>query len=167
MGAALPARPALRLPLGRGTSSRPAGGLPARGQSNCWRCAICRNLPACWRSINGPATSTAARPYFKKAGASAVTAPHLSIRGTVFHAGDWKFIDASLGGVYADNTVYRGVTGWESFEPWLSRIENLAAETVWAIAEIIPPEWYGGRSERARDPAGAAAEARRTRWCAS
>jgi hypothetical protein len=26
----------------------------------------------------------------------------------------------------------------------LSRIENLAPETVWAIAEIIPPEWYGG-----------------------
>ena len=65
-------------------------------------------------------------------------------QGYCFHAGDWKFIDASLGGVFAENTVYRGVTGWESFEPWLSRIENLAPETAWAIAEIIPPEWYGG-----------------------
>ena len=65
-------------------------------------------------------------------------------QGYCFHAGDWKFIDASLGGVYADNTVYREVTGWESFEPWLSRIESLAPETVWAIGEIIPPEWYGG-----------------------
>jgi hypothetical protein len=46
--------------------------------------------------------------------------------------------------VFAENTVYRGVTGWQSFEPWLSRIENLAPETAWAIAEIIPPEWYGG-----------------------
>src|SRR5580658_8170407 len=65
-------------------------------------------------------------------------------QGYCFHAGDWKFIDASLSGVFAENTVYRGVTGWESFEPWLSRIENLAPETVWGIAETIPPEWYGG-----------------------
>jgi hypothetical protein len=65
-------------------------------------------------------------------------------QGYCFHAGDWKFLDISLGGVFAENTVYRGVTGWQSFEPWLSRIENLAPETVWGIAEIIPPEWYGG-----------------------
>jgi hypothetical protein len=65
-------------------------------------------------------------------------------QGYCFHAGDWKFVDAHLGGVFAENTVYRSVTGWASFEPWLSRIENLAPETAWAIAEIIPPEWYGG-----------------------
>jgi hypothetical protein len=65
-------------------------------------------------------------------------------QGYCFHAGDWKFIDISLGGVFAENTVYRGVTSWQSFEPWLSRIENLTPETVWGIAEIIPPEWYGG-----------------------
>jgi hypothetical protein len=65
-------------------------------------------------------------------------------QGYCFHAGDWKFVDAHLGGVFAENTVYRGVTGWASFEPWLSRIENLAPETAWTIAEIIPPEWYGG-----------------------
>ncbi len=65
-------------------------------------------------------------------------------QGYCFHAGDWKFIDISLGGVFAENTVYRGVTGWASFEPWLSRIENLTAETAWGIAEMIPPEWYGG-----------------------
>jgi hypothetical protein len=65
-------------------------------------------------------------------------------QGYCFHAGDWKFVDAHLGGVFAENTVYRGVTGWASFEPWLRRIENLAPETAWAIAEIIPPEWYGG-----------------------
>jgi hypothetical protein len=65
-------------------------------------------------------------------------------QGYCFHAGDWKFIDASLGGVFAENTVYREVTGWPSFEPWLSRIESFPAETAWAIAEVIPPEWYGG-----------------------
>jgi HipA-like protein len=65
-------------------------------------------------------------------------------QGYCFHAGDWKFIDISMGGVFAENTVYRGVTCWDSFEPWLSRIENLTAETAWGIAEMIPPEWYGG-----------------------
>lgn len=65
-------------------------------------------------------------------------------QGYCFHGGDWKFADATLRGVYPENTVYREVTGWQSFEPWLSRIESLAPETVWAIGEIIPPEWYGG-----------------------
>jgi hypothetical protein len=65
-------------------------------------------------------------------------------QGYCFHAGDWKFIDAILGGVFNENTVYREVTGWPSFEPWLSRIESFPEETAWAIAEVIPPEWYGG-----------------------
>ena len=34
--------------------------------------------------------------------------------------------------------------GWESFEPWLTRLETLPAETAWAAAGEIPPEWYGG-----------------------
>jgi hypothetical protein len=65
-------------------------------------------------------------------------------QGYCFHAGDWKFIDLNLGGVFAENTVYLGVTGWESFEPWLSRIETFSPEAAWAIAETVPPEWYGG-----------------------
>lgn len=64
--------------------------------------------------------------------------------GYCFNAGEWVYRDAPLRGVYARNAVYRGVTGWESFEPWLSRVEALAEETVWAIAETVPPEWYGG-----------------------
>jgi hypothetical protein len=65
-------------------------------------------------------------------------------QGYCFHAGDWKFIDAPLGGIFAENIVYREVTSWSSFEPWLSRIERFAPEAAWSIAEIIPPEWYGG-----------------------
>ena len=64
--------------------------------------------------------------------------------GYCFHAGDWKFDDAPLRGVYHRNDVYRGVTGWSSFEPWLSRLEGLPASTVWAAANEVPPEWYGG-----------------------
>src|SRR5579863_2163302 len=34
--------------------------------------------------------------------------------GYCFHAGDWTFEDAPLRGVYYRNSVYGGVTGWES-----------------------------------------------------
>ncbi len=64
--------------------------------------------------------------------------------GYCFHAGEWRFEDAPLRGVYYRNTVYQKVNGWESFEPWLTRMETMAAETVWAAAGDIPPEWYGG-----------------------
>ena len=68
-------------------------------------------------------------------------------QGFCFNAGEWRFVDAPLRGVYVRNLVYREVTGWESFEPWLSRIEQLEAQRVWEIAETIPPEWYEGDME--------------------
>jgi len=64
--------------------------------------------------------------------------------GYCFHAGEWRFEDAPLRGVYYRNDVYREITGWESFEPWLSRLETMPADTVWAAANDVPPEWYGG-----------------------
>jgi hypothetical protein len=65
-------------------------------------------------------------------------------QGFCFNAGEWTFPDTPLRGVYARNRVYAGVTGWQSFEPWLSRMETMEADRLWAIAEIVPPEWYGG-----------------------
>jgi hypothetical protein len=64
--------------------------------------------------------------------------------GYCFHAGEWRFEDLPLRGVYYRNDVYRAISGWESFEPWLTRLESMAAETVWAAANEVPPEWYGG-----------------------
>jgi len=64
--------------------------------------------------------------------------------GYCFHAGEWRFEDAPLRGVYYRNEVYREIAGWESFEPWLSRLETLPAETAWEAANEVPPEWYGG-----------------------
>jgi hypothetical protein len=65
-------------------------------------------------------------------------------QGFCFNAGEWTFPDAPLRGVFARNQVYVRVRGWDSFEPWLSRVEEFAAEELWKIAEEIPPEWYGG-----------------------
>ncbi len=65
-------------------------------------------------------------------------------QGFCFNAGEWTFPDAPLRGVFARNQVYAKVRGWESFEPWLSRVEAFRADALWKIAEEIPPEWYGG-----------------------
>ncbi len=65
-------------------------------------------------------------------------------QGFCFNAGEWTFPDSPLRGVYARNLVYAGIRKWESFEPWLSRVEEMRAEVVWEAAEGVPPEWYGG-----------------------
>ena len=64
-------------------------------------------------------------------------------QGYCFNAGEWDFPDSPLRGVYARNCVYKDVCGWESFEPWLSRIEKLDPKIVREIAGDIPPEWSG------------------------
>ena len=64
--------------------------------------------------------------------------------GYCFHAGEWRYEDAPLRGVYYRNAVYRSITGWESFEPWLGRMESMDEQTVWEAAGDVPPEWYGG-----------------------
>jgi hypothetical protein len=44
--------------------------------------------------------------------------------------------------VFLRNDVYVGVTGWESFEPWLTRLEEMSSAEIASCAENIPPEWY-------------------------
>ena len=68
-------------------------------------------------------------------------------QGYCFHATEWKFPDSPLRGVYMRNCVYEWVKGWDCFEPWITRVEEMQAETLWAIAEVVPPEWYGDPSE--------------------
>jgi hypothetical protein len=68
-------------------------------------------------------------------------------QGFCFGAGSWEFVDSPLRGVYGKNAAYAGVTGWDDFEPWLSRIEEFPAAKLWAAAENIPPEWYGHATE--------------------
>jgi hypothetical protein len=65
-------------------------------------------------------------------------------QGYCFNAAEWNFPDSPLRGVFSFNAVYTGVQGWESFEPWLSRIENFDPEALAGFAEAVPPEWYAG-----------------------
>lgn len=68
-------------------------------------------------------------------------------QGYCFNAGEWTFPDYPLRGVYARNEVYESARGWESFEPWLSRVEKMEEDVVWNLAGEIPPEWYSGEWE--------------------
>lgn len=65
-------------------------------------------------------------------------------QGYCFNAGEWTFPDYPLWGVYAQNEVYKGIRGWESFEPWLSEVETMEEKVLWRLAAAIPPEWYEG-----------------------
>ena len=44
----------------------------------------------------------------------------------------------------AQLSVYASVTGWRSFEPWLTQVEQMDPNQLWQFAEAVPPEWYGG-----------------------
>ena len=64
-------------------------------------------------------------------------------QGFCFNAGEWNFPDAPLRGLYARNRVYEGVTGKESFAPWLERLQNRVSERLLdSILQEIPPDWY-------------------------
>lgn len=80
--------------------------------------------------------------FWKKARERKFTASFID-QGYCFNAGEWNFPDAPLRGVFGRNDVYACITGWDSFEPWLRKIENFPESSLWPLAEEIPPEWYG------------------------
>ena len=43
---------------------------------------------------------------------------------------------------FGRNDFHATVTGWESLEPWLSRIEEFPEASLWSMVDRIPPEWY-------------------------
>jgi hypothetical protein len=63
-------------------------------------------------------------------------------QGDCFNAGQWNFPDPPFMGTYHRDQVYRDVTGWNSFEPTLSRIEKLDYVDLWRFVAEIPQEWY-------------------------
>jgi hypothetical protein len=64
--------------------------------------------------------------------------------GYCFNAGDWSFSDLPLHGIYYRNAVYQQVSGWDSFEPALTRAEEMDIDALWQCALDIPEEWYQG-----------------------
>ena len=69
--------------------------------------------------------------------------------GFCFNAGEWNFPDAPLRGIYPRHRVYEHVTGMDSFDPWLGRVERRMTKAVLGeIADEIPPEWYNDEYEK-------------------
>ena len=64
-------------------------------------------------------------------------------QGYCFNAGEWTFPDSPLRGVYARNEVYGNVSGWGSFEPWLTQVEEMDDAVIADSADGIPPLWHG------------------------
>ena len=84
--------------------------------------------------------------FWKRRGERKFTASFID-QGYCFNAGEWSFPDAPLRGVFGRNDVYAGITGWESFEPWLSRIENFPESSLWPLVDQIPSEWYDSAAD--------------------
>lgn len=68
-------------------------------------------------------------------------------QGFCFNAAEWNFPDAPLRGLYNKHLVYQGVSGLDSFEPWLSRVARVSEADLEEAASAIPPDWYGFDSE--------------------
>jgi len=96
-----------------------------------------------------PVTRSGASPA---GGAGGVYRTLMIDQGFCFSAGDWKFPDAPLRGLYPRNRVYQGVTGMQSFGPCLERLNattsltftitnpaaNTAALTGVAFSDTLP-----------------------------
>jgi hypothetical protein len=63
-------------------------------------------------------------------------------QGFCFNAGEWNYPDAPLRGLYTRNRVYEGVTGMESFAPWIGRVQNIGERVLEELVGEVPPEWY-------------------------
>jgi hypothetical protein len=67
--------------------------------------------------------------------------------GFTFNGPHWEFVDAPAYGLYMRKQVYDGVTGMESFEPWLSRVEHFPLEVLDRAMRGIPPQWIAGEED--------------------
>jgi hypothetical protein len=62
-----------------------------------------------------------------------------------FGGAAWEMSGCPGDGFYPNGIVYRDVSDWESFEPFLSRLLSMTPEAVWQIARQVPSEWYGDK----------------------
>jgi hypothetical protein len=62
-------------------------------------------------------------------------------QGFCFNDGDWSFPDSPIRGLYPRRMVYEKVEGFKSFEPFLSRIENLDRSQIEECVLQMPEEW--------------------------
>jgi hypothetical protein len=64
-------------------------------------------------------------------------------QGFCFNDGEWNFPDSPLRGLYPRRLVYEKVRGLQSFEPYLSMVENLNTVQLEECVRGIPAAWCG------------------------
>ena len=69
-------------------------------------------------------------------------------QGFCFNDGEWNFPDSPIRSIYPRRIVYEKVRGLKSFEPYLSKVENLKEEEIVECLSGIPLEWCGGETEQ-------------------
>lgn len=69
---------------------------------------------------------------------------HMMDHGYVFDGPHWTFSDSPLQGLYFRPSVYRDVTSWDDFQPWLDQVVHFPEEVVDQAQKQIPPEWLTG-----------------------
>jgi hypothetical protein len=124
---------------GGGTPGAAAGGLgPRLGQREVARGTLPRG-----EEVRDGSRAEAREELREEAGRGRAYRTVMIDQGFCFNAGEWNFPDAPLRGLYARSRVYEGVTGMDSFGPWLERLEKRITERVLAeLSEEIPPAWY-------------------------
>jgi hypothetical protein len=64
--------------------------------------------------------------------------------GYAFNGPHWNFQDSPLQGLYFRSSVYEGIRGWDSFQPWLDRIIHFPENVVDEAVRQLPPQWVAG-----------------------
>ncbi len=67
--------------------------------------------------------------------------------GYAFNGPHWQFQDSPIQGLYFRTSVYDEAHSLDSFQPWLSIVENFPTEVVDAAWKEIPREWLAGDEE--------------------
>jgi len=71
---------------------------------------------------------------------------HISMidQGSCFNGKRWNFPDSPLWGLYHGLEPHLGTEKLDAFEPWIQKVEQaIDARSIEAVAEQVPPEWYG------------------------
>jgi len=69
-------------------------------------------------------------------------------QGFCFNANEWNFPDSPARGRYFCQAVYKTVTGTDTFEPWLDRLEHeIDRDAIFACADGLPREWCGANPD--------------------
>jgi hypothetical protein len=68
--------------------------------------------------------------------------------GDCFSGSKWSFLECPVIGIYDHPSIYGHVTDMDSFEPWLSRIEQLNEDVFREAERGLPQDWLLGSDRK-------------------